>query len=360
MKVIRLQGNHYQMGYQHGREVLNLRPVVLETIERRLSLLPQAEQGLKQRAKELLEALESLDQPVMQMLRGIADALNVEFTLLFEYAMASYLEDWGASPTQQVAVECTVWAASDGATADGQPLLVKNRDRPEQSDQQLIALAQPEHGYRYGYITSAGAPGVFSSGLNEAGLAVADARVRTVDVGPGLPSFSLMMHLLEEHATVSSALDYLTNASRLGGSNLVLADAGGNLAVFESGHHNCGVIKAENSFVVSTNHFVTPQLCSKWIEKEEPHLRGNSQRRYEVVREALQQAWGRIDVAWAQELMARHGGPLDSLCRHAELGGCSVTISTTILLPATRSFWACFGHPCQGKYHFFFVKEDKG
>ncbi len=357
MKVIRIHGNHYAMGYQHGRQVQSLRPLLLGAVERRLAPLAQAEQRLEQRVKELQEAL---DQPVMDMLRGMAGALETEWVLLFHYAIASYLEDWGLLIAgQEPADGCTAWAAAGGATADGQPILVKNRDRPQQSDWQLVVLAQPARGYRYGYITSAGAPGVFSSGLNEAGLAVADTRVHTLDIGPGLPSFSLMMHILEEHASVRSALDYLVEATRLGGSNLVLADAQGDLAVFESGHRSWGAVEAENSLVVSTNHFVSPPLRSRWIAKEEPHLLGNSQRRYQVVKEALQQAWGRVDLTWAQALMARHGGPLESICRHAELGGNSVTISTALFLPATRSFWTSFGYACQGGYRLFSVKGDE-
>ena len=58
-------------------------------------------------------------------------------------------------------------------------------------------------------------------------------------------------------------------------------------------------------------------------------------------------------------LMARHGGPLDSLCRHVELGGHLITISATIFLPAAMGFWICFGYPCRGGYRFFSVKDGE-
>lgn len=355
MNLIRIQGDHYQMGCHHGRQVRDLRPIILGVIETRLASRPQADPALELRLRELQEALEALDQPVIQMLRGMADALAVDFDLLFRHAAASYLQDFGLS-----AVGCTTWAAADGATADGQPLLVKNRDYyPEHLDLQLVVLARPTRGYHYGYVTSAAGPGVFSSGLNEAGLAVADTHVPSLDLGPGLPSFSLMMHILEEHSTVRSALDYLASSTRMGGGNLVLADASGDLAVFEAGHRNWGLVEAEDAVTVSTNHYVSPQLRAQWVDPTRPHLRGNSQRRREVVKTALTEARGRVDVAWAQTLMARHGGPLDSLCRHEELGGRSVTISAAIFLPATRSFWTCFGYPCRGGYRLFSVKEDE-
>ncbi|HIQ04648.1 MAG TPA: hypothetical protein EYH31_03030 [Anaerolineae bacterium] len=348
------------MGYQHGRQVRGLRPILLKAIESRLAPLDQVGEALESRLRELQEALETMDQPVLEMLRGMADALEVDFALLFKHAAASYLQDSLLPSKVKAADDCTTWAAADGATANGQPILAKNRDyRPEHLSLQLVALAQPAQGYRYGYITSAAAPGVFSSGLNEAGLAVADTHVSSLDLGPGLPSFSLMMRLLEKHATVRSALDYLTSARRMGGSNLILADASGDMAVFEIGHQSYGVVEAENAMVVSTNHFVSPQLCSQWVEDAKPRMRGNSHRRREVVRAALMEARGRIDVTWAQTLMARHGGPLDSICRHQELEGSSVTISATVFFPATRRFWTCFGYPCRKQYQRFRVKEEK-
>jgi len=105
---------------------------------------------------------------------------------------------------------------------------------------QIVIHATPESGYRYVYSGSAGSPGVFCAGINQAGLAIADTHVCSTDLGPGLPDYSLMMHLLEKHAIVSSAVDYLRSVPRLGRNNLILADAQGHLAVFEIGHRRYG------------------------------------------------------------------------------------------------------------------------
>ena len=108
---------------------------------------------------------------------------------------------------------------------------------------------------------------------------------------------------------------------------------------------------------MNANHFVSSSLEDHFVDTNPPALRGNSFHRYERVKSDLEDSYGRIDVALAKRLMAQHGGPLDSLCRHTELGGRSTTISATIFLPAARSFWACFGSPCQGGYRLFSVKE---
>ena len=91
--------------------------------------------------------------------------------------------------------------------------------------------------------------------MNERGLAIADTHVYSTDIGPGLPDYSLIMHILEEHDTVRSALDYLSSVPRMGRNNLILADVGGSLAVVELRYHHLAVVEARNGIAVNTNHF---------------------------------------------------------------------------------------------------------
>jgi hypothetical protein len=65
----------------------------------------------------------------------------------------------------------------------------------------------------------------------------------------------IAVHILEEHDTVRSALDYLNSVPRTGRNNLILADAGGDpssrasgqsVAVMELGYHHLAVVKARN------------------------------------------------------------------------------------------------------------------
>ena len=164
-----------------------------------------------------------------------------------------------------------------------------------------------------------------------------------------------MMHLLEEHDCVSSALDYLRSVPRMGRNNLILADARGHLAVFEIGHRTYGLFETHDGVLVNTNHFASPELRACFVDANEPHLKGNSIQRHEQATRALEAALGRIDVPFAQRLMATHAGPLASLCRHPAEGCSSSTISASIFLPARRAMLFCHGLPCQGRYDEFVV-----
>ena len=354
-RSLTLHGDHYTMGLQHGRQVQDLRPLIAQAIESRFRQI--AEDGQDARFDELVrrtaELLHEIDPPLLDMIRGQAEALDFDFQTLLRYSLVSYLRD--DLLTRRPSSEgCTTWAAAGSAAADGGTVLVKNRDnRSEHLLLQVVAQAVPQTGYRYLYSGSAGSPAVFCAGINQAGLAVADSHVSSTDLGPGLPDFSLMMHVLERYDSVAAAVDYLRTVPRLGRNNLILADAQGQLAVFEIGHRAYGLRETADGVLVSTNHFISPEMQPSFVEVDPVGTKGNSFSRYRRVARALQAGWGRIDVPFAQRLMASHRGRLAKLCRHAKEGSEVTTISTSIFLPARRLMLFCHGLPCRGRYDEF-------
>jgi isopenicillin-N N-acyltransferase-like protein len=349
------------MGWQHGRQVKDLRPLISDAIRNRLASM-EGKREVAALMEGLLETLREVGgAPTIELIRGQADGLEVDFQRLFQYDVASYLED-NLLPSSSE--DCSTWAASKGATSSGEPILVKNRDYYlEHLPLQSVVRAEPESGrrcansfaYRYLCVGSAGSPEVFGSGINEQGLCVADTRVRSLDNGPGLPTYSLMMQILEQHESVRSALEYLRGAKRMGGSNLVLADAQGDLAVFEVGYRNYGIIEADDHIVVNTNHFVSSDLETQFVDTNPPETKGNSFHRHEKLDGVLRSSHGEIGVELAQHLMAFHGGPLESICRHQQAftGKETGTISTAIYLPVEKKLLFCHGRPCEEEYEVF-------
>ncbi|NLF12578.1 MAG: hypothetical protein GX597_12395 [Anaerolineaceae bacterium] len=351
--TLTLQGDAYSMGQQHGQQVGHLRPLILEAVAARFRQLE--EDGPDPRFEALMKDTQALlqqeDEPLLAMIRGQAQALSLEFDVLLRYNLIAFLRDDLLVRRARAAEGCTTWAASGSATADGEPILAKNRDyRADHLSLQIVAQATPENGYPYLYVGSAGSPGVFSAGMNQAGLAVADTHVYSTDLGPGLPSYSLMMHTLEDHETVASALDYLRAAPRLGRNNLILADATGHLAVLEGGHSRYGLFESHSGALVNTNHFVSDQMRGYYAHVDPPQDRSRSTGRYETASRALAGAQGQIDVPFAKALAATHDGPLGSLCCHPEAGSKSATISAAIFLPRQQQMLFCHGLPCQGPF----------
>jgi predicted choloylglycine hydrolase len=341
------------MGWQHGRQVRALRPLIAEAIEARFKQIDQdqPDERFETLFHETCQLLHEQDSLLLEVVRGQAEALEFDFDMLLRYGLVSYLRDDLTTRKPPAAEGCTTWAATGSAAAGGQPILAKNRDyRLEHLPLQVVIHATPEVGYSYLCSGSAGSPGVFCAGINQAGLAVADTHVCSTDLGPGLPDYSLMMHILESHDSVASAVDYLRSVPRLGRNNLVLADAQGHLAVFEIGHRRYGSFETQDGVLVNTNHFASSELQNCFVDVSSPQTRGNTFHRYEKVTAELNAAWGQIDVPFAQRLMATHDGRLASICRHPMEGDESATISTSIFLPAQRTMLFCHGSPCQGDY----------
>ena len=371
MRTLSVSGTPEEMGRQHGRQVRDLRDHLASTIAQRLADLRRLDAERPERLRPAVEALEELDIPLLAFLQGVASSLELDYGQVLRYTLSSYLRDLheaGAAGEVPMSPSegCTTWAASGFTTKGEVTLLAKNRDyhRDHIPLQALVQVA-PASGYRYLAIGSAGSPDVFSSGINQRGLAVADTHVLSRDLGPGLARFSLMRELLQYHPDTRSGLDYLRSVPHMGGGTLILADRSGHLAVCESGHTASGWVECRQGFLVSTNHFETEALAAQWIENEPPALQGNSPARHHRVTRALVESGGQVDVPWAQGLMTTHGSPLDALCRHPltpqgqppQPGLDSSTISSAIFLPAGLSpgqdrptLLLAAGQPCQATW----------
>lgn len=347
------------MGYQHGRQVRELRAKILPAIDHRLSTLQKVDIEAKPYAAEIYDLWETSAHTTLDMLRGIADALELEWQRFFRYTIGSYLLDRRLYPISDEQ-GCTVWAAAYPATPEDSPMLVKNRDYwLDHQELQILANAHPSQGYKYTYLTSAGSPGVFSSGMNEVGLAVADTHVVSHDIGPGLPRYTVMMDLLEHHSSTQSALDYMRGVQHIGNGTIVLLDIQGEMAVYETGHTVNGTVFPNNGYVVSTNHFVTSELALRWEPCGPEEIHGNSPMRYARISQALHGAQGLVDISWAQTLMSSHGDPLEAICRHLEIEPRSVTISSIILLPQGKMLYLAIGNPCQNQYDMWPLNDNK-
>ena len=354
--VIHVQGSHYEMGLQHANQVRHLLPAIQRAIDLRFEQIArdQPDQAFRELVARASQVLDVSDRATLDMIRGLADGLGFPYEMLLEYNLVTFLRDVlvirklsGHSSPEG----CSTWAATGAATADGQPILAKNRDfYAEHLPLQIIVRAEPDLGHRHTYVTSAGSPGVFVAGINDTGLALVDTHVSSLDIGAGLPTYALSMHILESHKTVRSAIEYLESMPRLGRNNLVLVDASGEMVVAELGHRRLAVRDAVDDMLVNTNHFACAKLQASFIDTNPPGLRGNSQQRFELLSHELARAHETIDIDFARRLMATHAGPVASICRHPSPDEETSTIATMLFQPAQRRLHFCHGSSCTGEY----------
>jgi len=341
------------MGWQHARQVGGLRPQILAAMDNRLGLIAEIEIKTRPFLAELQSHWQTDAQPTLNMLKGMADGLDLDWDRFFTYTVATYLMD-RAHHIPVDAQGCTTWASTGPTPPHSAPILAKNRDYwPDHQQLQCLAFARPKSGDAYLYLTSAGSPGVFSSGMNESGLVVADTHVVSLDIGPGLPRYAVMMEALENYSSVEAALEYLINVTHSGNGNILLLDASGDMAVIETGYTAIGIDRLEDGFLVSANHYVTPSMKQRWLPRGPEEVHGNSKARYDRAIQALSENNGKVDLDWATQFMSSHGDSLAAICRHPEIGPRSVTIASTIYLPRQRQLYLANGMPCQVPYQMY-------
>ena len=148
---------------------------------------------------------------------------------------------------------CSAFAV---ATPGGGALLGKNRDLsgPHPHFQQVFLQSDPS--FACGailHVGSLGMPGVYSSGINARGLALADTAIPAPAHGPGWPRYFLMTRLLATCSDVEAALAFIAAARHSGGGSLILADASGASAAVELFADGARIFREAPAF--RTNHF---------------------------------------------------------------------------------------------------------
>lgn len=301
------------------------------------------------------------DPDALAEAEGIAAGYGLPVRDLFASLHAGILPGVGASPA---ADGCSAWALRHPEFG---ALLGKNRDlaAPFRGAQRVFRHRDPAwHGRTILCVGSLGSPGVYSSGINSDGLALADTQIRAADQGVGFLRYFAMTRLLARCATVDDALDELHSLRHAGGGSLVLADADGRTAAVELGHRTVAVEGGgarsggggNGGRVARTNHFVSPELRGRDAEADGGHADSESRLcRLRTWLDGLGEAPGIADAA---AVMASHDDAgTTGLCRHGGDGG-ATTISGSVFACRSRRLYFSADNPCAGAWTVYGVVPE--
>jgi hypothetical protein len=286
--------------------------------------------------------------PELAEVQGIAQAFGLDPGAVFDGLHASAIADLAADDG------CTAWAAGGREGA----LLAKNRDiRADLWALQAVMLhVDADHPMRAVLcVGSLGAPGAYSSGMNRAGLAVADTAIRAASYATGWLRYFAMTRLLWECASVDEALDFLRSAPHTGSGSLVLGDRHGNTAAVEIAGGEPAVERAQ--LVARTNHFVAPGAVSA-PGLADPNA-ASSPQRLRFLRTTFEAEGVPPTAAAAGQLMAAHAGDDAALCRHGD-GDRVRTVSTAIFKTQPRELLFAPDYPCLGRWLRFSLAAYDG
>ena len=182
-------------------------------------------------------------------LNALADAAQVDRTSLFAANLA---------PEVLGTLACSCLATVPERSADGKVRLARNLDWSGGEVLAGAALLVVESGadHRFASFTWPGLLGV-ATGMNDAGLAVADLMALGVGKGrpvPGIPVLFAVRSMLEKASNVNDALAWLKSAARTIPQNYALADAQGARMV-ETGGDHFRVREAADGIAAITNYW---------------------------------------------------------------------------------------------------------
>lgn len=298
--------------------------------------------------------LDGLPERYQEEFRGMVDALPVSATDLRLYAFAIGDATNAIADTNPLAEGCTNVVVAGERTADGHPLVLKNRDVSGGGLRPQAVVTYPGDGGLHGFATvsTCGTVLVFQ-GVNDAGLVAANT---FVNVDTDTPTEQVVLNgvlvrrILEECATVAEARAFVAERrlDRIQGLTLALADET-DAVMCEIDPLAPEIRSVSGSVVARTNHYV------RAARGDEPDEMASTAIRFARMRDLaddLPDTVTRSDLFAVAEDHQNGPGP-NSVCRHGgESTGPyrldqSTTISTTVYRGGTKTSFGTVGAPCE-------------
>jgi len=317
-----LKGSYYEMGHKYGT-ILHKHNFKLPMVhEKRLSLGLECESEVKRFFPEILEEI-----------RGLADACELNYDHLVSFILTIGGEG----------LKCSVFAVTDSENV----FVGRNYDMLyELKDTIESYLTMPDKGY-----WSLGHTDIFvgrEDGVNEKGLTVAVNGIFASQNGilayirAAIGFHIVVRYILDKCATVEESVKFLTEIPHYSAMNYLLADANGDMTVVETSPQRT-IIRTPGTegFVVSTNHFIHPDMLH--IKICEPP---DSRIRYNTIVGMLKNRRGKLDEKLMKSILSDHIG---LVCSHREEIKLGTLWSVVVNLNKLRILRA-EGHPCRTKY----------
>lgn len=348
---LKVEGTHYEIGYQIGKCFKDRIKRFNEIIAGDLGI-----EEAKSRALLFLPAFRRDCPHLLEEIRGVADGAEI--------SMAEALLPNIRGGIHRIA-ECTAYVISSEAAKEGKVLIGQNQDMPPHMQEVGVILhIIPEDAPEILMWTFAGLVGYH--GFNSQGVSFFANSLPEPPIGLIPPeeigSGYMVKRLMLEQSSIDGVLRVLDRMSiyesAFGQGNYVLADRNGILDVelYNGGYE---VLRDDGrGFIAHTNHYVLEKLqhLNKYAVETLAPIENDSAVRLERMNKLLESAKGEVTTERLKEFLSDHYNYPFSICRHAtEIG--SVTVASIIAEPQNRVMHTCPGNPCEGEYYTYEMKD---
>lgn len=217
IRLVRVGGTRYEMGYWYGKLLADDIAGCWRSFSSKPDVAILLHSGIIDSVMDRMWdpahfPTAAYDEEMRGVVDGCADAGRTEID---ENALKSFLvfPDWSE------AVNCSLFVAWGGATANGDLWQLRNLDwRMDLGVQQypVVAIFDPDDGNRHALVGFAGVLGMVGGGINEHGLAQSEIMGSFGDTETlrGIPFPILLRESLYHDSTLEEALTRIAGASR--------------------------------------------------------------------------------------------------------------------------------------------------
>jgi isopenicillin-N N-acyltransferase-like protein len=288
----------------------------------------------------------------LEEIRGIAEGSGLAYDDIL--AINVRTEVMFSAVARRAAVECTAFAATPEATADGHVLVGQNWDwKPHMTGTVIVLEVERDDGPDYVTVVEAGL--LAKTGMNSAGIGLTtNALISSDDHGlPGLPYHVILRAILDAE-NLPQALDAVTRHHRSSAANYLIAHRDGLAVDVEAApgdYSRVWLVFPERGLLGHTNHYVcaTPGIkdVTRWYAPDSPF-------RLERIDGALYRLRGRIEPGLVEEALRDHVSHPLGVCKHRDLSlpeyEQSVTVASVVYDLTAGQMRLADGQPCSCEY----------
>ncbi len=360
IRVVKLSGSPYDMGYAHGER---FRDEIRHFTEERVRLCSSIDWTCRELSTNAVIALaeacvaehQAYAPDLMEELRGIADATNLSLAeLVINNGFTDFIDtiyNLGdiavpALTPPLVADNCTAFMIPPNRSATGAAFFGQTWDMHASATPYVILIhGEPDNAPSFLAFTVTGCVGMI--GMNSAGITVGVNNLMATDGQIGV-TWPFVVRKILQQDDLDAALKCLTGAKLAGAHNYMLMDGNGRgyeVEAMSSRHH---VRELADETISHTNHCLIQKNLDVARERP-PDSQNSSENRLRRADELL----AKDDIS-IDDLMALTRDDV-AICTRPQPPTHVESCGAAIMSPATGDFWSVWGIPADNEYEHFVI-----
>jgi len=343
-RIVRAQGNHRELGQQHGEQAVEEIRAHIDHIGHRQKL---SRARLRSKALRFQPLFAEHCPHLLTEIEGLGEGAGVP---LAEALAVNIRGELGKVKEEG----CTTYVLGKKSTADGGILIGQNSDMMQTNlEMGYVLLLKPVGKPQVLMWTYGGMIGYH--GMNSAGVAhFANA------FGGGPPGQFAMPHgpvkrRMLECSQLGEVLDIFATVPLASNGNYVVCDGSGQILDIEATTRGPRLLRDDGAgFLAHSNHF----LCAPYANQENyDKSMPDSFKRLDRINEMIRAEFGSITVESIQRYLSDHSNHPTSICRHPQTSdleeGFEVagrTVASMIAEPAQKRMHVALGNPCESRF----------